>query len=612
NNNEPPTFLQRIASADSILGVTKQRSSSNLSTTSFSIPMPTNSWGMLALTKLQDEQDGELDDIVDLLLTRDKAILLLPVSTPSHPSTIIDREFIMDHVVVYKDKQKDSNQVIALSGIRGLFQKDQFIALGIFPFEISSLMTEEPKKSMFDSFNLDPCSITPDHPKYNILASHVQLPLRNDKLITVMLIQRPLSKKEVLEWIDTKAKNVKSIESTSDACSSKADKFIKKFKKSRPKNTEAASNKLLDFLDDLRDEGVEKERLDVIETYICNQIYDELFTNPDGDEAMQDEALESRIAALNLLDLSLEHLGVLLQPDEIEKMNDIVKLAGSQLQQLNTIMGAKEKLNTLVKTHEIIVHAIEEFAKRNQTLDTDAEVVQEMKHAMSTVEEPQRTELSSVNADILLPVLIFTIVKSNPTNFLSNLRFIQRYRRSEELLSGQASYCLTNMMASVSFLETTNLVGLGLSADRVYRIVSDVVDGSYKVFDGIGKFWQRNTQELENSKTVTGLVNRVRKVSDAAQPMIKEGLSELKEMTTTSTTTKPSSIHSDSTTSSLPSFMEGRNNRTIKNKTPLMVDGPISKFLDMKSVDELTIGDVTVLLADYKRLSAIIKQAGLA
>lgn len=72
NNNEPPTFLQRIASADSILGVSKQRSSSNLSSTSFSIPMPTNSWGMLALTKLQDEQDGELDDIVDLLLTRDK------------------------------------------------------------------------------------------------------------------------------------------------------------------------------------------------------------------------------------------------------------------------------------------------------------------------------------------------------------------------------------------------------------------------------------------------------------------------------------------------------------------------------------------------------------
>ncbi|KAI7892116.1 uncharacterized protein EV154DRAFT_419129 [Mucor mucedo] len=122
-------------------------------------------------------------------------------------------------------------------------------------------------------------------------------------------------------------------------------------------------------------------------------------------------------------------------------------------------------------------------------------------------------------------------------------------------------------MAAVSFLETTNLVGLGLSADRVFshvtdlnatkliepvkqqgglKIMSDVVDGSYRVFDGLGKFWQRNTQELENNKTATP------------------------------------------------------------------VDGPINKFLEMKSVDELTLGEVTVLLADYKRLAAIIKQAGLA
>ncbi len=195
---------------------------------------------------------------------------------------------------------------------------------------------------------------------------------------------------------------------------------------------------------------MDKERLDVIETYLCNQLYDRLFTNPDGDEAMQDEALESRIAALNLLDLDLNHLGVLLQdPNDIESMNEIVKLAGTQLQQLNTIMGAKEKLEALIKTHEIIVDAIEEFAKRNQdkqTLDSEAEVVQEMKHAMSTVEEESKlSEISSASADVLLPILIFTIVKSNPTNFLSNLKFIQRYRRPEEL-SGQASYCLTNMV----------------------------------------------------------------------------------------------------------------------------------------------------------------------
>ncbi|CAO3644168.1 unnamed protein product [Mucor hiemalis] len=630
------SFLQRIASSDTILGVNTKRpllskststNSVSTTTTSFSIPMPTN-WGMLALSKLQDTEDGEMDDIVDLLLNREKAMLLLPVSTPSLPSAIIDREFIMDHVIVNKD-----NQVISLSGVRGIFQKDQFIALGLLPTEqeITSLMTDETKKSLFDTFSLDPSSITPDHPKYNILASHVQLQLREERLITVMLIQRPLSKKEVVEWMETKAKNVKSIGyPLKDPSSPKIDEFIRQYKKNPPRSIDTASNKILDFLDDLHeDNGVEKERLDVIETYLCNQLYDQLFTNPDGDEAMQDEALESRIAALNLLDLDLSHLGVLLEdPVDIENMNQIVRLAGTQLQQLNTIMGAKEKLEALIKTHQIIVDAIEEFAKNKQTLDDNTEVVQEIKHAMSTV--------SSANADVLLPILIFTIVKSNPTNFLSNLKFIQRYRRPEEL-SGQASYCLTNMMAAVSFLETTNLVGLGLSADRVYshitdlnatkliqskqqqqqqpnnsglRIVSDVVDSSYRVFDGIGKFWQRNTQELENSKAMSGLVNRVRKVSDAAQPMLKEGLSELKEMTITT----PSTTTSGKISSDLPSFMESRSHRanSLKIKQSEGGGGPIEKFLEMKSVEELTIGEVTMLLADYKRLAAIIKQANLA
>lgn len=78
------SFLQRIASSDTILGVNTKRpilskststnSTNTTTTTSFSIPMPTNSWGMLALSKLQDTEDSEMDDIVDLLLNREKVI----------------------------------------------------------------------------------------------------------------------------------------------------------------------------------------------------------------------------------------------------------------------------------------------------------------------------------------------------------------------------------------------------------------------------------------------------------------------------------------------------------------------------------------------------------
>lgn len=315
-------------------------------------------------------------------------------------------------------------------------------------------------RSLFDTFQLDPSSITADQPKYNILASHVQVPLRHEQSITVMLIQRPVSKKDVTEWMESKAQHMKSIQSPLiDPCSSQVDTFIKQFKKHPPRSMQLASHKLLDFLDELQQlEGMEEDRLDRIETYICHQLYEELFMNADGDEAMQDEALESRIAALNLLDLNLQHLGVLLPeaPEDIETMHEVIKLAGSQLQQLNTIMGAKEKLDALIKTHEISVDAIETFAKRHQDkqtrLDKDAEVVQEMKQAMGTM------EITSVNADVLLPILIFTIVKSNPTHFVSNLKFIQRYRRPEQL-TGQASYCLTNMV-SLHTHEKRNIIDI--------------------------------------------------------------------------------------------------------------------------------------------------------
>jgi hypothetical protein len=51
-----------------------------------------------------------------------QAIILLPVSLPSHPSAIIDRDFIEDHVMLYQNAA-DMAQIVSLSGIRGTFQK---------------------------------------------------------------------------------------------------------------------------------------------------------------------------------------------------------------------------------------------------------------------------------------------------------------------------------------------------------------------------------------------------------------------------------------------------------------------------------------------------------
>lgn len=87
NSNKSTSFLQRMASADTLLRssapLMKRPSFSSLQNSfssssgssiasSFSIPVPTNSWGMLALSRLRAADDGEFDDVIDLLLTRDK------------------------------------------------------------------------------------------------------------------------------------------------------------------------------------------------------------------------------------------------------------------------------------------------------------------------------------------------------------------------------------------------------------------------------------------------------------------------------------------------------------------------------------------------------------
>lgn len=65
---------------------------------------------------------------------------------------------------------------------------------------------------------------------------------------------------------------------------------------------------------------------------------------------------------------------------------------------------------------------------------------------------------SSSSADEILPTLIYVLIISSPesVNVVSNLLFIQRFRNQNKL-DGEAAYCLTNLEAAISFLETVDL-----------------------------------------------------------------------------------------------------------------------------------------------------------
>ncbi len=77
---------------------------------------------------------------------------------------------------------------------------------------------------------------------------------------------------------------------------------------------------------------------------------------------------------------------------------------------------------------------------------------------------------STSGADLILPIIIYAVVKSNPPQLASQLMFLRRYR-SAICLTGEASYAIVNLTAVVEFLEHVDLaeLGLGNESDKVIR-----------------------------------------------------------------------------------------------------------------------------------------------
>lgn len=74
---------------------------------------------------------------------------------------------------------------------------------------------------------------------------------------------------------------------------------------------------------------------------------------------------------------------------------------------------------------------------------------------------PPPTSPTPVSGDIILPLMIFAVVKANPPRLVSNLLYIQRFRR-QAASGGEEGYCLINLMAVAEFLENVDLAALGL------------------------------------------------------------------------------------------------------------------------------------------------------
>jgi hypothetical protein len=173
---------------------------------------------------------------------------------------------------------------------------------------------------------------------------------------------------------------------------------------------------------------------EAVERQACEKVYDKIWRHKSTLDEVRDEKLRSKTAALALVGIGLQDLGIDIGEGKTKTEGEVRELlapARSGLAKMNEEKCPRGKLQHLTNAHKSIVETL------------------------STIHS------ASSSADEILPTLIYTLITS-PTegiNIISNLYFAQRFRAINKI-DGEAAYCMTNLEAAISFLENVDLASL--------------------------------------------------------------------------------------------------------------------------------------------------------
>ncbi|KAI8807927.1 hypothetical protein BJ742DRAFT_810042 [Cladochytrium replicatum] len=175
------------------------------------------------------------------------------------------------------------------------------------------------------------------------------------------------------------------------------------------------------------DEADLEQILEGWEKLLLTKIYDIVFAGVGPDEVKMNVHLQLKIDAYSWIQES--HLDL---PFTLEKS---LEVGQNELKRINSFRAPRDKLTILQNTLQLVVELIE---KNN----------------------------SKASSDHLLPVLILTIIRANPPNLISNVKYVMRFRNAQQLERGPTQYCLTNMMSAVSFIYNVTLNALTLTDEE--------------------------------------------------------------------------------------------------------------------------------------------------
>ena len=180
---------------------------------------------------------------------------------------------------------------------------------------------------------------------------------------------------------------------------------------------------------------------EAVERGVCERLYDRLWRHRSTDDEERDSKLSSKTAALAVVGIGLKELHV----DTSVSKDGTRQAVGNQKKEID----------------ESLAPARENVLKMNEERYPLGKLKYLTSAHKSIVETLSQLFPSSSSADEVLPTLIYTLITTpaESINAVSNLHFIQRFRATSKM-DGEASYCLVNLEAAISFLETVDLSSL--------------------------------------------------------------------------------------------------------------------------------------------------------
>lgn len=176
---------------------------------------------------------------------------------------------------------------------------------------------------------------------------------------------------------------------------------------------------------------------EAVERRLCEGVYNRIYRHRSTQDEAQDDQLRSKTAALALVGIGPADLGIVLGDEAVEgpdataektqEIRDWLEPARKDLIMMHEKRYPLGKLNHLKAAHKGIVDTLAHFHP-------------------------------SASADEIMPMLIYTLITLPPEylNVISDVHFIENFRW-EPKLTGEAAYCLTNLEAAISFLQTVDL-----------------------------------------------------------------------------------------------------------------------------------------------------------